>query len=100
MRGYQRVVSFNESVYSALDRLIHKTFGMYIQDFNSADFIRSIKVPVLLVHNPNDAVITFKSMQEIASQLPQAKTYTSLTGGHSLYTPEVIDAVIDFIETP
>jgi len=100
MRGYQRLVPFNESVYKALDRLINNTFGMHIKDFNSADFISSINVPTLLVHNPNDAIIAFKSMQEIALQLPQAKTYTSLTGGHSLYTPEVIDAVLYFIEAP
>jgi hypothetical protein len=37
-------------------------------------------------------------MEEIASTMPQATTYLSQTGGHSLYTPEVIDEVIKFLE--
>jgi len=37
-------------------------------------------------------------MEEIASAMPNAITYTSKTGGHSLYTQEVIDEVLPFLK--
>lgn len=98
MRGYQRVVSFNNRVYHALDALLKKTFGFAIRDFNAAYFAQAIQVPTLLIHNPNDVIIPYTAMQEIASQIKDSKTHTARTGGHSLYTPEVVDAIINFIE--
>ncbi len=100
MRGYQQVVPFNETVYNALDRLLKKSFGMSIKEFNAADFSRAIKVPALLIHNPEDVIIPYTAMDEIASQMSNVKTYTSATGGHSLYTPEVVSIIMDFIENP
>ncbi len=98
MRGYQRVVSFNNRVYEALDALLKKTFGFAIKDFNASYFAQAIQVPSLLIHNPNDVIIPYTAMQEIASQITHATTYTAHTGGHSLYTPEVVDAILDFVE--
>lgn len=98
MRGYQRVVSFNERVYSALNTLLIKNFGMAINDFNTADFAKTISVPTLLIHNPQDVIIPYGAMKEIAASIPNAAMYTSKTGGHSLYTQEVVDEVIKFIE--
>lgn len=98
MRGYQRVVSFNETVYKALDNLLHKTFGSRIKDFNAATFAATITQPTLLIHNPQDVVIPYSDMHEIAAKMQKATTYTSATGGHSLYTPEVVEAIINFVE--
>lgn len=98
MRGYQQVVPFNRTVYEALDQLLKKTFGMAIKEFNAADFASTLNAPVLLIHNPDDLIIPFAAMDEIATQVKDVQTYTSKTGGHSLYTPEVVEAVVNFIE--
>jgi pimeloyl-ACP methyl ester carboxylesterase len=98
MRGYQNLLSFNNAVYGSLNTLLKNKFGYYVEDFNAEDFAEKIDVATLIVHNPDDLIVPFDAMEEIASTMPQATTYRSQTGGHSLYTPEVIDEVIKFLE--
>lgn len=98
MRGYQSLVSFNDSVYESLNALLKNKFGYYIEDFSAAKFAEKIDVPSLIVHHPDDLIVPFKAMGEIAATMPQATTYSSQTGGHSLYTQEVIDQVMKFLE--
>lgn len=98
MTNYQKLVSFNGSVYNALDKLIVKRFGMAIKDFNAADFVKAIQVPVLFIHNPDDVIIPYSTMGALATNAQLGTTYTSKTGGHSLYTQEVVDAVLSFID--
>lgn len=98
MKNYQELVSFNDGVYKSLDLLLKKDFGYHIKNFNVSDFAKKVAAPTLVVHNPHDLIVPFEAMKEIASAMPDAVTYTSETGGHSLYTPEVIDQVIKFLK--
>lgn len=98
MRGYQGLTSFNNSVYKSLNKSLKTKFGFYIEEFNAADFAKNIKVPSLIIHNQEDIIVPFNAMEEIAAAMPSATTYTSKTGGHSLYTQEVIDRVIKFLK--
>ncbi|AGC75556.1 putative hydrolase [Nonlabens dokdonensis DSW-6] len=98
MRGYQELTSFNNSVYESLNKSLKAKFGYHIEEFNAANFAKKIKVPALIVHNPDDLIVPFQAMEEIAAAMPFATTYTSQTGGHSLYTQEVIDRVIEFLK--
>jgi pimeloyl-ACP methyl ester carboxylesterase len=97
MQGYQSLTGFNNSVYNSLNKSLKTKFGFHIEEFNTADFAKKIDVPTLVVHNPNDIIVPYEAMEEIATAMPHATTYTSQTGGHSLYTQEVIDKVIAFI---
>lgn len=98
MRGYQSLTSFNNSVYNSLNNSLKSKFGFHIEEFCAANFAMAIKVPALVVHNPDDLIVPYKAMDEIAAAMPLATTYTSQTGGHSLYTQEVIDEVITFLK--
>ncbi|WP_292890720.1 alpha/beta hydrolase [Nonlabens sp.] len=97
MENYQALVSFNDAVYKSLNDLLKNNFGYFIKDFNTADFVQKISAPTLLIHNPNDLIVPFQAMKEIASAMPNATTYSSKTGGHSLYTQEVIDEIVKFL---
>ncbi|WP_164510886.1 alpha/beta fold hydrolase [Nonlabens xiamenensis] len=97
MKGYQNIVGFNKSVYSSLNQHLNQQFGFQIKEFNTADFAKKVNVPTLLIHHTEDAIVGYEAMQEIASQMPNATTYTSSTGGHSLHTQEVIDQVMEFL---
>ncbi|MFT4838262.1 MAG: pimeloyl-ACP methyl ester carboxylesterase [Nonlabens sp.] len=100
MKGYQELVSFNDAVYNSLNHLLKNNFGYYITDFNASDFAKKMAIPTLVIHNPNDLIVPFEAMKEIASAMPNAITYTSETGGHSLYTQEVIDEIVKFLKKP
>lgn len=100
MRGYQNITSFNNSVYGSLNNLLKDSFGFLIEDFVAADFAEKIQIPSLIVHNPQDVIVPYEAMDEIAAKMPNSSTYTSQTGGHSLYTPEVIEEVLKFLARP
>jgi pimeloyl-ACP methyl ester carboxylesterase len=100
MKDYQTLVSFNDGVYKSLNHLLKNNFGYYIKDFNASDFAKKMAIPTLVIHNPNDLIVPFEAMKEIASAMPNAITHTSETGGHSLYTQEVIDEVVKFLKKP
>jgi pimeloyl-ACP methyl ester carboxylesterase len=98
MRGYQDLVGFGNSVYGSLNNLLKKTYDFKIEEFNTADFASKIEVPTLIVHHPDDQIVPYKAMEAIAAKMPNATTYTSQTGGHSLYTQEVIDQSLRFLD--
>lgn len=98
MRGYQELLDFNDSVYKSLNHLLKKKFGFFIEEFNAADFARTIKAPTLLIHAPTDLIVPYEAMKQIADAMPNATTYTSQTGGHSLYTQEVVDQILHFLK--
>jgi pimeloyl-ACP methyl ester carboxylesterase len=97
MRNYQSLVGFSNRVYKSLDELLHSIYGFYINEFSTEDFVSKIKCKVLIIHSPQDAIVTFESMGQIVSKSPNAMFYKSETGGHSLHTPEVVEKVLAFL---
>ncbi|MGB3590104.1 MAG: alpha/beta hydrolase [Nonlabens sp.] len=98
LRGYQSLTGFNNKTYGNLISYLEDSFKVKVETFTTADFVKNIKTPVLLAHSPEDQIVEYQCMMEIASDLPNVKTYTAMTGGHSLHTDEVVAAVMDFIE--
>ena len=97
MKGYQQLVGFNDRVYSGLDKLLHDKYGFYIAEFNTSKFASNLPAQVLLIHDQQDAIVDFKSMEAIAAAIPNVASYSSKTGGHSLHTPEVVDKILAFL---
>ncbi len=100
MRGYQKVTGFNQKVYGSLNNLLKKTYDFKIEEFNTADFAAMIKVPTLIVHNPDDKIVPIEAFYQIKEKMPHAESFVSPTGGHSLHTPEVVERVMAFLEKP
>ena len=98
MRGYQTLTGFNNKVYDNLNNLLKKTFDMKIEEFNTSAFAKAIKVPTLLIHNQQDAIVPFKSMEQIAEAMPDVTTFEAKTGGHSLHTEEVVERILEFLD--
>ena len=97
MGNYQKLVGFSDRVYKNLDRLLYNTYGFNINEFNSSRFVSKIEANVLLIHSPEDHIVTFNSMEAIASKLKNVETYSSKSGGHSLHTQEVVDRILEFL---
>jgi pimeloyl-ACP methyl ester carboxylesterase len=99
MRGYQKLTGFNNRVYENLNSLLKKTYGFRIEEFNTADFAATISVPSLIVHNEDDKIVPVEAMYHIAARMPQSRMYLSKTGGHSLHTDEVVEQVVQFLDS-
>jgi pimeloyl-ACP methyl ester carboxylesterase len=98
MRNYQTMTGFNDKVYDNLNDLLKKTFGMKIEEFNTSAFAKAIKVPTLLIHNRDDMIVPFKSVEQIAEAMPDATIFEASTGGHSLHTVEVVGRIVEFLD--
>ncbi|MGB5981369.1 MAG: alpha/beta hydrolase [Nonlabens sp.] len=97
MRGYQNLTGFNSSVYNSLNELLQKTFDFKIEEFNTADFAAQLKIPTLIIHNPDDKIVPIEAFYQIKKKMPAAQTFVSPAGGHSLHTKEVVERVIQFL---
>ncbi len=98
LRGYQDLTGFSDGAYRGLENHIEEKFGKPVEEFATSKFVQNIEVPTLIVHSREDKIVGYECMDSIARRMPDATTYTSSTGGHSLHTPEVVDEILSFLE--
>lgn len=95
---FKTLLSFNKRVTKRLNKILYNRFGIYPHEFSTAKFIKTIKAPILMIHDTEDRIIPYSDAQLIKKNAPHAK-FISTTGlGHSLKSKQVYDAVIEFLE--
>jgi pimeloyl-ACP methyl ester carboxylesterase len=97
LQGYQELTGFSDGAYKSLNAYIEDKFGLAVEEFATSKFVQKIDTPTLLVHSKEDRIVGYECMSNIAAQMPNAVTYTSQSGGHSLHTPEVVERIKEFL---
>ncbi len=70
-------------------------------DFDAEGAIRGLRVPLLMLHSPEDEIIPFELGQRLFAAAPQAKTFVRLRGDHNygflLSQPDYQQALARFL---
>ena len=97
-KNYIDLMGYNEKVRAGMEVIIQKRFGMSSSHFNTAIFVKEIKVECLLIHDKFDPVIPYSDALEIHNACENSQMFTTQGLGHGLKSKEVIDKIIDFIQ--
>jgi len=69
---------FAKQAFKVLARLIVIRY-----DFNTAEYLRHINVPVLVLHSPDDEIMPFQLGKKVFESAHQPKQFVRMRGGHN-----------------
>ena len=98
-KNYSDVMGYNKGVRAGMEVVIKKRFGLPSSYFNTARFAKEIDCNCLLVHDEFDPVIPYSDALEIQSAFKNSHLFTTQGLGHGLKSKQVIDKIIDYIQT-
>lgn len=98
-KNYSDFMGYNKIVRAGMEVVIKKRFGQPSSYFNTARFAKEIDCNCLLVHDEFDPVIPYSDALEIQSAFKSSHLFTTQGLGHGLKSKQVIDKIIDFIQT-
>lgn len=96
---FKTLLKINKRITNRLNKILFKRFGFYPHEFSTAAFIKTIKAPILMIHDTEDRVIPYSDAKLIKENAPHAKLISTTGLGHSLKHRQVYDAVIEFLES-
>lgn len=96
-----------ESVFSSAGEMAREIMPVmsllvYMRfDFNAAEYVKSVKSPVLVLHSPDDEIIPFSLGEKVYAAANNPKTFVHLKGDHNsgflLSQPNYEKALVKFI---
>jgi fermentation-respiration switch protein FrsA (DUF1100 family) len=96
-----------ESGFASIHDMAKKIFGvapsfLIHAKYDSVDKIRTIQIPKLIMHSPDDEVVPFSQGRGLFENAPEPKIFVELQGGHNdgfLVSGDVYSKAIDaFVE--
>jgi fermentation-respiration switch protein FrsA (DUF1100 family) len=96
-----------ESGFTSIHDMAKKIFGaapsfLIHAKYDSVNKIKSIRIPKLIMHSPDDEVVPFAQGRGLFENAPEPKTFVELQGGHNdgfLISGDVYSKAIDaFVE--
>lgn len=95
---YRNLLSLNKKTYKNFLFEFEKRFKLNPETFNSADFVRNIKIPLGIIHDDVDTIVPYKDSIEILEKNPGIPFFTTHNLGHSLYHQSVNKQIVYFLE--
>ena len=96
--NYKNLISLSNKSYHAFLKEFTKRFSIDPTDFNSSLFIKSIEIPIGIIHDKEDKVVPYSDAVEILKAHPKIPLYTTHNLGHSLYDEIVNQQIVYFLE--
>lgn len=96
--NYRNLISLSHRSYQGFLKEFSKRFSIDPVDFNSSSFVDQIKVPIGIIHDEEDKVVPYSDTLEILEKHPEIPLYTTHDLGHSLYSDDVNEQIIYFLE--
>jgi fermentation-respiration switch protein FrsA (DUF1100 family) len=92
-----------ESGFTSIHDMAKKIFGvapsfLIHAKYDSVDKIRTIQIPKLIMHSPDDEVVPFSQGRRLFENAPEPKIFVELQGGHNdgfLVSGDVYSKAID-----
>ena len=96
---FMRQIALPQRAGAALVRTLEQRVGATMESFDVASFAHAVRIPVLVVHDTTDAEVPYAEGARLA-ELLGARLVTTSGLGHRrvLFAPEVVGAVVEFIE--
>lgn len=99
MADYKRILNLNTKFMLDLNAFFKEKFGYHFEDFSIAEFAKSIKQNILIIHDQYDKVAPVSAAKSIAESSEHSELMITEGAGHSLYKPEIRQKIIDFLNT-
>lgn len=97
MADLKRVMRLKRSLMNDVEMYFKDKFGYKFADFSSQSFVKSISIPVLLIHDKYDKVVPVKEAKMIDEALANSRLLITEGAGHSLAKDEVNEAIATFL---
>jgi pimeloyl-ACP methyl ester carboxylesterase len=99
LEEFMRQIGLPRRAIGALVRNLERRVGATMESFDVASFAHAVKIPVLVVHDTGDVEVPYTEGVRL-SELLGARLLSTKGLGHRrvLFAPEVIEAIVEFIE--
>ena len=100
LREFQELIALPARAMPSMVRALEQRGGAPMESFDVARFVGHIDAPLLVVHDTDDLEVPYVNGTRLA-ELFGARLLTTSGLGHRriLYTPDVVSAVVDFVES-
>lgn len=96
-KNYKNLLSLSESAFTNYLNVFKTRFDIDIPTFSSEEFIPSIRVPILLMHDHQDQIVPYSDAEEIIAKNKHVHFISTENLGHSMYHPDVYQTVYAFL---
>ncbi len=98
MADLKRVMRLKTPLMNDVEAYFKQKFGYKFSEFSSQTFVKSIDIPVLVIHDQYDKVVEIDEAKMIHNSLSNSALIITEGAGHSLAKVEVNQAIEDFID--
>ena len=97
--NYKNLISLNNKTYNAFLNVFIEKFNIDTTYFNTEDFIQKINIPVLVIHDKDDLIVSYSDAEKILKKNSNIEFVTTEKLGHSLVNNQVYKQAVSFIES-
>jgi len=100
LREFQELIALPARALPPMVRALEQRVGAPMEKLDVATFVGHVDAPLLIVHDTEDVEVPYVNGTHLA-ELFGARLLTTSGLGHRriLFTPEVVSAVVEFVET-
>ncbi|MDC6352580.1 alpha/beta hydrolase [Zeaxanthinibacter sp. PT1] len=98
MAHFKSLLTLNEKVMQSLEAYVSSRFGVRIEEFSSARFVKESKVPGLLFHDRFDTITPYHASESVHRHWQNSMLVTTEGLGHSMHQEEVNEQIISFLQ--
>jgi pimeloyl-ACP methyl ester carboxylesterase len=98
LENYRRTLGLSNLVIEGLYERFEKRYLRPVAYFSIKEFVRQLEIPGLIIHDRQDQITAFSDAEAIHQNWASSRLITTEGLGHSLNSPEVVQAVADFLE--
>ena len=97
VNGMKKALNLNERTIQAFEKAFVKHYGSGPDDFDSAEFAKSISIPGLIIHDIGDEVLPIAGSQKIHNNWSQSEMIETEGLGHRLIRKDVDQSILHFL---
>lgn len=100
LREFQELIALPARALPPMVRALERRVGERVESFDVSTFVGRIEAPLLVVHDTGDVEVPYVNGVRLA-ELFDARLLTTSGLGHRkiLFAPDVVSAVVEFVET-
>lgn len=95
---FYKILGLKKHVSEGLEQHFERNYQFRVADFSLQAFVKTLKIPGLVIHDEDDLVAPYADGINIANNWEGARLFTTKGLGHSLNSEAVINEVYRFLE--
>jgi hypothetical protein len=100
MSFYKKTLNLSDHLVNLIKKHFEKVLQKPVAFYSSVRFAAAVPVHGIIIHDKTDTETPYRYAELINAAWPKSKLITTDGLGHNLKSPELIERVIHFIQTP